>query len=992
MGKAKKTSLDKKILQDKIAHMIHSGQADETILKDMPLQQLMEEVSIYHQELIFQNNELAQRGVELKESRIKYRELFDEAPVGYVVMDQDYIIQAANKLFCRYAQLAPGDIIGQKLISFIHPDSQGEFYFMMKELSKTGHTKITELELAAPDRQLTVHVSSNVLLQDGNRLIRCAFQDYTKQKQADKAVKQANQQLTAMHEEMVTLNETLAAANRSLVAEVGFRQQAQEAALRREKQYQATASLLTRSGEDLDGLVKSIIQNAILLVGAPAGYIVLLDGKGENFVLRYEIGTNYEIGKSQSVQLGLLGQVYRSGEMMLVEDYRYYEHRVDDPDFDHLTTYFAAPLIIQGKVQGALVANWRYEIHHVTDEDKEIYRQFAILASLALEKSYSGARISYQNQLLEQLTIATASLVEEQDLERALQNILHKASSFMGIPHGYIQLFESDGQSFTFKYGLGRFANRIGRTVQYNGKGVFSEVLRTGRLVMVDDYPNWPQRMVNEDTIGMTAVIQAPLRVDGKTIGTIGLVTYGEPMPTDKDKLNMLEQYATIASTAIRNLIAHQEINRLAHYDILTGLPNRVHLNTYLAEEMRKASRDKSAGAVLRIDLDDFKTVNDHYGHTYGDDVIVAIAQKIVSAAGEGTYVTRAGGDEFIVILPGADLTKITTTADRMIEAIGTECEVRGQRLRMTGSIGITLYPIDAITVEDILKNSDIAMHAAKGAGKNNWRFYKQSMLQTAYDQMVLTNSLRQALEKGELYLQYQPQIELPSREIIGFEALLRWNSKEHGMVPPTRFIPLAEQKGMIRRPIGEWVIKEACQFTRKLAEMGRTDMYVAVNVSPWQLAADDFVQFLSKSMDEAEVAPGQLEVEITESALIESLDDSIDKLNQLSALGIRLSLDDFGTGYSSLTHLRNLPVGTIKIDKSFIDKMIENEEEESFIKSIIDMAHVRKLIVVAEGVETEVQLDKLGKLGCDSIQGYVFSRPVGEEEALNMAAASATC
>ena len=966
--------------------MIHSGQVDETILKDMPLEQLMEEVSIYHQELIFQNNELVQQGAKLKESRIKYRELFDEAPVGYVVMDQDYIIKAANKTFCQYAQLAPGGIIGQKLTSFIHPDSQDEFFFMMKELGKTGNTKIAELELAVPDGQLVVHVSSNVFRQDGKELIRCTFQDCTKQKQADKAVKQANQQLTAMHEEMVTLNETLATANRSLVAEVGIRQQAQEAALRREKQYQATASLLTRPGEDLDGLVNSIIKNAILLVGAPAGYIVLLDDKGENFILHYESGTTFKPRKSQPVQIGLLGQVYRSGEMMLIEDYRYYEHRVADPDFDHLTTFLAAPLIIQGTVQGVLASNWRNEIHHVTDEDKEIYRQFAILASLALEKAYSGVRISYQNELLEQLTIATASLVEEQDLEKALQNILHQASSFMGIPHGYIQLFECDSQTFTFKYGLGRFANRIGKTVEYDGKGSFSEVLRTGRMVIVDDYQNWPQRMVNDDTAGMTAAIQAPLRVDGKTIGTIGLACYGEPMPTDKEKLKMFEQYATIAAVTIRNLMARQEINRLAHYDILTGLPNRVHLNSYLKEEMQKSSRDESAGAVLRIDLDDFKTVNDHYGHTYGDDVIVAIAQKIVRGAGEGSYVARAGGDEFIVILPGVDIAKITTTADRLIEAIGTECEVRGQRLQMTGSIGITLYPTDAVTVEDILKNSDIAMHAAKGAGKNNWRFYEQSMLQTTYDQMVLTNSLRQALDKGELYLQYQPQIALPGREIIGFEALLRWNSKEHGMVSPIRFIPLAEQRGFIR-PIGQWVIEEACRFVRKLAEMGRTDLCVAVNVSPWQLSAADFVDFFSKSITKAEILPQQLEVEITESALIESLADSIEKLNQLSALGIAISLDDFGTGYSSLTHLRNLPVGTLKIDKSFIDRMIDNEDEENFIKSIIDMAHVRKLTVLAEGVETEAQLDKLGNLGCDFIQGYVFSRPVNEEDALKLAA-----
>ena len=979
MRKVDKVFLDKKTLQDKIAQMIHNGQPDETVINNMTGTQLMEEVGIYHQELILQNNELAQRGAELEESRTKYRQLFDEAPVGYVVMDEDYIIQDANATFRAYFQLAPHDVIGKKLTSFIRPDSQDAFYFLMRGLRRAGQAAVAELQLASPDGLLIVHVSGNTFLQEGKQLICCAFQDITSIK--------AYQELTATHQEVLTLNEKLEDANRLLTAEIGIREQAQQATIRREKQYQATASLLTRPGEDPEGLLNSILRNALQLVGATAGYIALLDDKGENFVLRYEIGTTFTIGITQPIQVGALGQVYRSGEMLLVEDYRRYEHRVADPAFNKVTTHLTMPLIIHGSVQGALVANWYDNIHRVTDEDQEMYRQFGILAALVIEREYAGAHISHQNQLLQQLTEATSSLVDEQNLEQAVQNILEKASSFMGIPHVYIQLFESDGQAFTFKYGLGRFANWIGKSVEFNGKGVFSEVLRTGRLVVVEDYQNWPQRMENEYTAGMTVSVQAPLTVDGVTIGTIGFASYGEPLRVDRDKLMILEQYATIAATAIRHLRAHQEINRLAYYDTLTGLPNREHLKVRLKEEMDRAECGESVGAVLYIDLDDFQSVNDHYGHTYGDKVIICIGQRLVSATTAGAYVCRAGGDEFVVILPGADLGRIATTADMILEALTKECEVQGERFQMTASMGITLYPIDAATAENILKNADIAMHAAKEAGKNNWRFFEHGMLQTAYDQMVLTNSLRRALDNGEMYLQYQPQIALPGREIIGFEALSRWHSKEHGEVSPGRFIPLAEQKGMIRRPIGEWVMKEACRFVRKLADMGRSDLFVAVNVSPWQLADDDLVEVLRRSMAEADVTPRQIEVEITESALIESLSDSIDKLNQLKAHGIRLSLDDFGTGYSSLTHLRSLPVETIKIDKSFIDRMMESEEEESFIKLIIDMAHLRKLTVVAEGVETEAQLDKLGQLGCDVIQGYVISRPVGEKEALRLLA-----
>ena len=979
MGKVDKAILDKKALQDKIAQMIIHGQPDETVINNMTVTQLMEEVGIYHQELILQNNELALRGAELEESRRKYRQLFDEAPVGYVVMDQGYSILEANITFRAYFRAAPQDVIGKKLTAYILPGSQDAFYFMMRELGKSGQAEVTELHLASPERQLIVHVSGNAILQEGKQVIRCAFQDCTSIK--------AYQELTATHEEVLTLNEKLATANRSLTAEVGIREQAQQAVLRREKQYQATACLLTRPGEDPEGLLNYILLNALQLVGAPAGYIALLDDKGENYVLTYEIGTTFTTGKTQPVQVGALGEVYRSGEMLFIEDYRHYRQRVADPDFDKVTTHLTMPLIIHGTVQGALVANWYDTIHHVTDEDQEMYRQFGILAALVIEREYAGAHISHQNQLLQQLMEAMSSLVDEQNLEQAVQNILEKASSFMGIPHVYIQLFESDGQAFTFKYGLGRFASGIGKSVEFNGKGVFSEVLRTGRLVVVEDYQNWPQRMENEYTAGLRTSVQVPLTVDGETIGTIGFASYGEPLRADRDKLMILEQYAAIAATAIRHLMAHEEINRLAYYDTLTGLPNREHLRVRLQEEMDRAECGESAGAVLYIDLDDFQSVNDHYGHTYGDKVIVCIGQRLVSATTAGAYVCRAGGDEFVVILPGADLGRIAATADMILEALTKECEVQGERFQMTASMGITLYPIDGATAEDILKNADIAMHAAKGAGKNNWRFFEHGMLQIAYDQMVLTNSLRRALDNGEIYLQYQPQIVLPGREIIGFEALTRWHSKEHGEVAPDRFIPLAEQKGMIRRPIGEWVVEEACRFARKLADRGRSDLFVAVNVSPWQLAADDLAEVLRRSMAEADVTPGQIEVEITESALIESLSASIDKLNQLKAHGIRLSLDDFGTGYSSLTHLRSLPVETIKIDKSFIDRMFESEEEESFIKLIIDMAHLRKLTVVAEGVETEAQLDKLSQLGCDAIQGYVISRPVGEIEALNLAA-----
>ena len=276
-------------------------------------------------------------------------------------------------------------------------------------------------------------------------------------------------------------------------------------------------------------------------------------------------------------------------------------------------------------------------------------------------------------------------------------------------------------------------------------------------------------------------------------------------------------------------------------------------------------------------------------------------------------------------------------------------------------------------------------MYAAKAAGRNCWRFYEAAMLKDAYEKLVLTNNLRHALERGEFSLQYQPQISLVSEKVIGFEALLRWNSQEHGSISPAKFIPLAEQSGLILT-IGEWVFGEACRFARKLANLGQHHLHVAVNVSPRQLADADFVAMVRNHIEESNIQPAQLEVEITENVLIESLDDSTRKLEALKELGVTLSLDDFGTGYSSLTYLRNLPVITLKIDKTFIDKILEDKVQEGFIRSIIDMAHVLGLHVVAEGVESEQQLSKLKQFECDCVQGYVFSRPLPELSALDFA------
>lgn len=431
---------------------------------------------------------------------------------------------------------------------------------------------------------------------------------------------------------------------------------------------------------------------------------------------------------------------------------------------------------------------------------------------------------------------------------------------------------------------------------------------------------------------------------------------------------------------------AHQElVERLAYHDVLTGLPNRARLNDVLKSEMdEKVQGQKMAGALLYIDMDDLKMVNDSYGHSYGDAMLITAAMHVVSVVEAGSLVARVGGDEFIVLMPGAvDYEAVEHIARELVETLCREYEVREVCFHSSASIGIAMYPQDGTSAEEILKNADTALYEAKRSGKRCWRFFQKSMQETAYGNMVLTNGLRNAVANRELHVHYQPQISLTGYNVVAYEALLRWQSPQHGNVSPAQFIPLAEKSALIET-IGEWVLQESCQFARRLADLGKENIRIAVNVSPRQLAAADFMSIVQNALQTAGISPGQLEIEITESVFIESMEDSVQKLNKLRELGVHLSLDDFGTGYSSLTYLRRLPVETVKIDKSFIDLISADTTHAALIASIIDMAHVLGLSVVAEGVETEMQLEKLVLCHCDIMQGYLASKALPEPEAMS--------
>lgn len=581
---------------------------------------------------------------------------------------------------------------------------------------------------------------------------------------------------------------------------------------------------------------------------------------------------------------------------------------------------------------------------------------------------------------------ATTSLLTRpvDQMEDLLESILRNAAQLLKAVAGYIGFFEEKGEMFVIHCGIGIDQSRI-MEPQPGDIGMNGYVYKSGELFYVEDYRIYPKRISDKRLDRSTTVIMVPLRQEGKVKGILAVSWIDVIHPVSKEDLEVLRQFGDLASVALERANAQKKIREIAFHDSLTGLPNRTSLNLFLEAEMEKAHCGESRGVVLFIDIDDLKSVNDNFGHSLGDSVITKASKHICDAVGDNAFVSRIGGDEFIVVLPGIDSREQAVgIADRTIKELCQEYEVSVERLHMSASVGVVVYPEDGDTAEDVLMKADSAMYAAKKAGRNCWRFYEPALLEEAYEKMVLTNGLRRALERKELFLQYQPQVMLDGKTIVGFEALLRWNSPEYGLVSPARFIPLAEQSGLIL-PIGEWVFREVCRFARRLAAMGQGNIHVAVNISPRQLKSDDFVSNVRKSIDTEGIEPNQIELEITESVLIESMEDSAVKLKELRAIGVSLSLDDFGTGYSSLTYLRNLPVGILKIDKSFIDDIDNDPGQLEMVGSIIHFGHALGLTLVAEGVETEKQMNLLKPFNCDRIQGYVFSRPIVEEDAVNL-------
>ncbi|MEH7304810.1 sensor domain-containing protein [Neobacillus drentensis] len=422
---------------------------------------------------------------------------------------------------------------------------------------------------------------------------------------------------------------------------------------------------------------------------------------------------------------------------------------------------------------------------------------------------------------------------------------------------------------------------------------------------------------------------------------------------------------------------AEKTIQYMAFYDSLTGLPNRNQFRNHLNEVLTKQL--EQVQAVLFLDLDRFKIINDTKGHTVGDLILQKVAHRLAATVNSAGMVSRQGGDEFIILLENTDKERASYIAQQILSEFSKPLEVNEQEFFVTPSIGISLYPADGEDVETLIKNSDTAMYQAKERGKNNFQFYSSNLNGISIRKMELENGLRKALEKNQLMLHYQPQISLQTAEIVGIEALIRWQHPEHGLIPPSEFIPLAEETGLIV-PIGKWVLQEACRQRKAWEQIGFRGFPIAVNVSVRQFEDDHLIDFISSLLNKNDLKGNQLELEITES-IMQNLENSTIILNKLKELGVLLSIDDFGTGYSSLSYLKHLPIDKIKIDKSFVDDIIYHSNQGIMVKTIIDMGLNLNFAVIAEGIETDEQLHFLKENECKIGQGYLFSKPISAEQ-----------
>lgn len=653
----------------------------------------------------------------------------------------------------------------------------------------------------------------------------------------------------------------------------------------------------------------------------------------------------------------------------------------------------ALPVMDRGKFIG--VVTHISLLQGLLGQERKLLREAKHYRLLAEEE---GRQLKVWSRRLSELHEASRkllSLLAHSTLENdLLQAGIEALCSLLEARYGAIGILDQGGELAQFVYtGISEEqARKIGHLPE--GRGLLGVVINENTTLRLEDMSKHPSSAgFPKHHPPMRSLLAVPISHAGRVYGRIYMSDKLGIEPFSEDDELLALSFAHSLSLVLDNAReleeirqAQKKLNFLAHFDVLTHLPNRELAVDRIKQAIVHARRHpETIMAILFVDIDHFKYVNDTFGHNVGDQLLQNISERLRQCLREIDTVARIGGDEFMILLTDiSDPQDAATVAHKIIQTLSTPYTLEGHEIFAGCSIGISVFPEDADNIEDLMRHADTAMYHAKNNGRNHFKFFTANLNVMACRHAELEQALRRAIQGNEFELHYQPKIDLQTGAISGVEALVRWNSPSLGKVPPSEFIPIAEDVGLII-PIGEWILKTACQQCKIWGQMGFEDIHVAVNISARQFVHKGFTSQLIEIVQGNRLPEQMLELEVTENMMMQDMDHVIQVLHEIHDAGINISIDDFGTGYSSLNYLKRFPISTLKIDQGFVSDIMSDSNDAEIVKAIIAMAHNLGLKVVAEGVETQEQLTFLEESACDYIQGYLVSKPVPSEELTDM-------
>lgn len=645
----------------------------------------------------------------------------------------------------------------------------------------------------------------------------------------------------------------------------------------------------------------------------------------------------------------------------------------------------ALPIHCDGRLIGVL-AMYSAEPYAFNEVTQNLLSEMMMDIEFALERFARMAEQRHAQEMETERIFMLERITSDAPLQTIMEDIVLRLESLKPEAICSILLLSEDGQhlqlgaapSLPDYFNSAIAGERIGE-----GAGSCGNAAYTGKRTIVEDinhHPYWANYLSLTQKVGLRACWSEPiLSADNRVIGTFAIYHRAPALPTPHDT-QLIEMAAHFIAIAIERKQAETHIHQLVHYDPLTRLPNRLLLEKRAHQAINLAQRTDTQLAVLFFDLDHFKNINDNLGHRIGDELLITLAQRLQSVLREEDTVSRLGGDEFIFVLPNTDIDDAAHVAEKLLYIVSQPYHLDNHELTITTSIGIAMYPEDGADFDTLVKAADVAMYRAKQAGRNGHCYFTHEMQIRSARNLLLENALRRALERNQIFIEYQPQISLTSGKIIGAEALVRWHNPELGLISPAEFIPLAEDSGQIFA-IGEWVLRTATHQLKAWMDADMTPITMAVNLSAVQFRHARLPELVTSILNESDLSPQLLELELTESVAMDDPLGAIAVMNDLHDRGVRMSIDDFGTGYSSLNYLKKFKIYKLKIDQSFVHDISTDPEDKAIVAAIISMAHSLGFQTIAEGVETEGQLSFLRAQGCNEVQGYYFSKPLPADQ-----------